>query len=53
VLCDPQALRWLPLIPLRDAIALMVWLMSFAGHTVSWRGDVFTLRNGKLEKIGL
>jgi ceramide glucosyltransferase len=53
VLRDPQSLRWLPLIPLRDAIALMVWLMSFAGHTVSWRGDVFTLRNGKLEKIGL
>ena len=48
VLRDRQAMRWLPLIPLRDAMAALVWLISFAGHTVSWRGDVFTLRNGKL-----
>jgi ceramide glucosyltransferase len=45
---DRNILRWLPLIPLRDAVALLVWLMSFAGHTVSWRGDVFKLEAGKL-----
>jgi len=48
VLRDRQVLRWLPLIPLRDAVAMMVWLMSFAGHTVSWRGDSFELSEGKL-----
>jgi ceramide glucosyltransferase len=52
VLRDPHVIRWLPLIPLRDAIAMMVWLVSFAGHTVSWRGDVFKLENGKLIKTG-
>ncbi|MGO9125148.1 MAG: bacteriohopanetetrol glucosamine biosynthesis glycosyltransferase HpnI [Terriglobales bacterium] len=52
MLRDQHAMRWLPLIPLRDAVAMMVWLMSFAGHTVSWRGAVFKLRDGKLEKAG-
>jgi len=48
VLRDRHALRWLVLVPLRDAIAMVVWLLSFAGHTVSWRGDLFSLKNGKL-----
>jgi ceramide glucosyltransferase len=48
VLRDRHALRRLPLIPLRDVIAMLVWLMSFAGHTVSWRGEVFELSDGKL-----
>jgi ceramide glucosyltransferase len=48
VLRDRHALRRLLLIPLRDAIAMLVWLMSFAGHTVSWRGEVFELSDGKL-----
>jgi ceramide glucosyltransferase len=52
VLRDSHVMRWLPLIPLRDAIAMMVWLMSFAGHTVSWRGELFKLQDGKLKKIG-
>jgi ceramide glucosyltransferase len=48
VLHDRYTLRWLLLIPLRDAVAMLVWLMSFAGHTVSWRGDIFKLQDGKL-----
>ncbi|MGA8153649.1 MAG: bacteriohopanetetrol glucosamine biosynthesis glycosyltransferase HpnI [Terriglobales bacterium] len=48
VLHDRQVLRLLPLIPLRDALAMFVWLISFAGHTVSWRGDSFRLQNGRL-----
>jgi ceramide glucosyltransferase len=50
VLGDRYVVRWLPLIPLRDAVAMMVWLMSFAGHTVAWRGEVFKLRDGKLKR---
>ena len=50
VLHDRQAMRLLPLIPLRDFIAALVWLISFAGHTVSWRGDSFRLKNGKLAR---
>jgi hypothetical protein len=25
-----------------------VWIGSFGGNTIDWRGDTFTLRNGKL-----
>lgn len=38
------------LLPLRDAIAVMVWLVSFVGHTVTWRGKRFRLQNGKLTR---
>jgi len=51
VLRDPQVLRLLPLLPLRDFIAALVWLVSFAGHTVSWRGESFQLERGKLARI--
>ncbi len=51
VLRDRHVLRWLPLIPFRDAVAMMIWLMSFVGHTVSWRGDVFKLQDGKLIRM--
>jgi ceramide glucosyltransferase len=39
------------LLPVRDLIAVGVWAGSFAGHTVTWRGDRFLLRKGRL--IGL
>jgi ceramide glucosyltransferase len=50
VLADRQLLRNLWLFPLRDLTAVAVWIASFAGHTVSWRGDNFHLRNGKLSR---
>jgi ceramide glucosyltransferase len=51
VLGDGQLPADLWLIPIRDFIAVFVWLASFAGHTVSWRGDLFTLKKGKLARI--
>jgi ceramide glucosyltransferase len=36
------------LLPFRDFAAAVVWLASFAGNTVTWRGDRFELRRGKL-----
>ena len=50
VLRDRQVLRFLALIPVRDLLALAVWIGSFAGHEVVWRGDRFTLQNGKLKQ---
>jgi len=50
VLADRQLLRNLWLFPLRDLTAVAVWITSFAGHTVSWRGDNFHLKNGKLSR---
>jgi ceramide glucosyltransferase len=48
---DSQVLKYLWLLPLRDLIAVGVWVASFAGHTVTWRGDRFELKNGKLIRI--
>lgn len=51
VLKDPQVLRLLWLIPLRDLVAVGIWIVSFAGHTVTWRGDRFELKDGRLTRI--
>ena len=51
VLKDRQVLRLLPLVLLRDVAGVLVWLASFASNTVSWRGDRFHLKNGKLARI--
>jgi ceramide glucosyltransferase len=51
VLHDPDVPRLMPLLPLRDVVAMMVWIASFAGHTVAWRGDEFILEKGKLRPI--
>ncbi len=52
VLQDAQVLRDLWLIPLRDGVALVVWIASFFGNTVVWRGQRFRLQNGRLESSG-
>jgi ceramide glucosyltransferase len=52
VLEDRQLLRHLWLLPIRDLIAAGVWVASFAGHTVTWRGDRFQLKNGRLIRVG-
>ncbi len=51
VLADRGLIRNLWLLPLRDLIAVAVWVASFAGHTVTWRGDRFDLKNGRLIRI--
>jgi ceramide glucosyltransferase len=52
VLADRQVLRSLWLLPLRDVVAMGVWVAGFAGNTIVWRGERFALRNGKLAKSG-
>jgi ceramide glucosyltransferase len=51
VLHDSRVLRLLWLVPLRDVVALGVWAGAYASHTVVWRGDVFSLKNGKLVRF--
>ena len=51
VLTDHQAMRSLALISVRDLVAMLVWIVSFAGHRIVWRGDHFSLQNGKLKRI--
>jgi len=52
VLRDRQAITMIPLLPVRDIVALLAWLVSFAAHTVVWRGDRFELKKGKLTRDG-
>ena len=51
VLKDQKVLRLFPLLPLRDLIAPLVWVASFASNTVTWRGDRFTVQGGKLVRM--
>jgi ceramide glucosyltransferase len=51
VLGDRQVLTYGWLIPVRDLLAVVVWVASLGGHRVSWRGDHFKLKNGKLTRI--
>jgi ceramide glucosyltransferase len=51
VLCDASVLENLWLLPLRDLLAVSIWIVSFAGHTVTWRGDRFHLKNGRLTRV--
>jgi ceramide glucosyltransferase len=50
VLQDDQLTTWLALVPLRDFVAVLVWLIGLMGHKVTWRGDSFELKNGKLAR---
>ena len=51
VLHDESVVTNLWLLPLRDLVAVAVWLASFAGHTVTWRGDHFHLKSGRLTHL--
>jgi ceramide glucosyltransferase len=49
VLGDRQVLPFLWLIPLRDLVAMGLWVAGFAGDTIVWRGERFVVKDGKLE----
>jgi ceramide glucosyltransferase len=51
VLRDPQVLRDLWLVPHRDFVGLGVWVVSYFGNEIEWRGLRFRLRKGKLERL--
>jgi ceramide glucosyltransferase len=48
ILDDGQVSKYAWLIPCRDLVGASVWLASLVGHTVTWRGQRFRLKKGKL-----
>jgi ceramide glucosyltransferase len=51
MLRDKQVLRDWWLLPLRDSLALLLWVWSYADNTVVWRGEKFRLDKGKLQRV--
>jgi ceramide glucosyltransferase len=51
ILGDRRVFSDLWLIPLRDLIAVAVWLISLGGHRVTWRGERFQLKDGRLTRL--
>lgn len=43
---DRRLQRYFYLLPLRDLISFFIWLLSFVGRTVHWRGDLYYLSEG-------
>jgi ceramide glucosyltransferase len=50
VLGDHDVLPNLWLLPLRDIIAIFLWVAGFSGDTIVWRGERITLKAGKLQR---
>jgi ceramide glucosyltransferase len=50
VLRDGNFMRSIWLLPLRDFLAVFLWLGGLTGRKIVWRGEVFSLKNGKLTR---
>ena len=52
VIREKTWLRWLFLLPLKDVLGFLVWLWSFAGDRVRWRGTCYRItRGGKMTPV--
>ena len=51
VLGDRQILRDWWLVPIRELVAVAVWIGSYTGRTITWRGRKFVLREKKLKPV--
>jgi len=51
VLEDRKTFDSLWLLPLRDFVAVLVWMGGLVGNTVVWRGKKFSLKGGKLRPL--
>ena len=50
VLRDEEVLRSFWLLPVRDILAVVVWLGGLVGQRIVWRGESFQLQRGKLKR---
>jgi len=49
---QPRFWKQMPLIPLWDAVAFVIWLASFLRRSIRWRGADYYIREGKLVPVG-
>ena len=50
---QPRFWAQMPLIPLWDAAAFVIWLASFLRRSIRWRGADYYIREGKLVPVAL
>jgi len=48
---QPRFWNQVPLIPLWDALAFLIWLTSFLRRSIRWRGADYYIREGKLVPV--
>ena len=48
---QPRVWAKLPLVPVWDAMATLLWLVSFTRKSIRWRGRSYRIRNGELVPI--
>jgi ceramide glucosyltransferase len=48
---DPLVMRKLPLLPVRDVFAFVVWVASFFAQRIHWRDRLFRVRDKKLVPV--
>jgi ceramide glucosyltransferase len=48
---QPRTWLQMPLIPLWDAVAFVIWLSSFLRKSIRWRGADYYIRAGKLVPV--
>jgi ceramide glucosyltransferase len=48
-----QSILWkqMPLLPLWDAVAFAIWVISFSRNTIRWRGADYYIRGGQLVPV--
>jgi ceramide glucosyltransferase len=51
ILGDRKVLGNLWLLPLRELFSFCVWIASFLGRRIVWRGEAFILQKGKLRPV--
>jgi hypothetical protein len=51
VLRDKNVVRSLWLLPARDLMAPVIWIMGLLGRKIVWRNEEFELRKGKLKRV--
>jgi ceramide glucosyltransferase len=52
VIKSPGWLKWILLLPFKDILSFIIWIVGLFGSKVQWRGEKFRIyRSGKITKI--